>query len=103
MEHLTEGFERAIQDVIYGIIGSVLVNSLLVSLSYEWIINLINALATISLVEAMRYWGKIYLLGWIIGMVIMFQAGILDRFDIFAILMGIYLLVRGLTKLTSKS
>ena len=71
-----DGFIRAIKDTIIGIVVSVLTKAILLQLTDNEILAIIGSvivftLALIILYEKMNYWGILYLIGWILGLIVM--------------------------------
>jgi uncharacterized membrane protein len=75
-------------------------NSGLISLQCKVLFDLINVVATLSLIQVMPYWGTGYLLGWLTGITIIAQFRILDlwEYTIYTII-GIIILIRRLFKI----
>lgn len=71
-----DGFVRAIKDTIIGIIISLLTKTILLQLTDNEILAIIGSiivftLTLIILYEKMNYWGILYLIGWILGLIVM--------------------------------
>lgn len=91
------GMKRAIGEVIGGIINSVFVDAIiigsgLISPVGAVLFGILNMLATVLLILAMPYWGTVYLIGWLFGLGIMFQTGLIGILDA-VIYFGVPLLV----------
>ena len=69
-----DGFKRAIRDIIAGIVVSILLKAIILQLTGNKILAILGsvlvfALALIILYENMEYWGVLYLIGWISGII----------------------------------
>lgn len=80
------GFGSAIEEVIGGVIISVFINGIsltgLLPSGYMLMIELINAGALATLLFAFPKAGITYLVGWIFGIWIMIQSGLMGFWDI---------------------
>jgi hypothetical protein len=90
------GFARAISEVVGGLIVSVLLGAFasteLIPSSYLLMFELLNLVLTISFVLAVPYWGTGYLFGWLFGLAIMSQSGLVGPLD-FVVYFAIPLIV----------
>jgi hypothetical protein len=90
------GTKRAIEEIVCGFVTSVIVNvfinSGLLSPSYVLLFGVINVIGLITLIFAMPYWGITYLLGWLFGVIIMLQSGLIGILEVI-IYLGIPLVV----------
>jgi hypothetical protein len=100
------GIDRAIGEIIGGSVTSLIVDvfisSGLLPPAYAVLFSIVNMLGTIAFILAMPYWGTFYLLGWLVGLWIMSQAGMVGILDA-AVYFGVPLVVlvmRFLKKLT---
>jgi hypothetical protein len=98
MSRAEYGLRRAITEVIMGFVTSyivsALVNSGLILPQYKLLFDLMNILAIISLIYVIPYWGTTYLTGWLIGMMIMIQSGLLDAWEfVIYLLIGVAALI----------
>jgi len=80
-----DGFIRAIRDTIIGIVVSVVTKTIILQFTDNDILAIIGsvivfALALIILYEKMEYWGILYLIGWILGVLVM--SSIISPFEI---------------------
>ena len=75
------GTKRAIGEIISGFVTSIIVDAFassgLLPPSYVFLFGLINVLGTITLILTMPVWGITYLFGWMIGVYLMFQSGLI--------------------------
>jgi|YelNatPaOPRAMG01_1025707.scaffolds.fasta_scaffold27027_3 hypothetical protein len=97
------GFKRALTEVIMGLVLSYIVSAFvssgLIPPQYKLLFDLINVLAIISLIQVVPYWGTAYLLGWLIGMGIMIQSGILEVWEfLIYLIIGIVVLTKRFLK-----
>jgi len=100
------GFARAISEVVGGLIVSVLLSAFvstgLIPSSYLLMFELVNLALTIGFILALPYWGTGYLFGWLLGLAIMFQSGLVGPLDfvIYFVIPFIVLIVRFLKRAT---
>ncbi len=84
--NLEHGCERAIREAGIGIVSGILLNAFissgLIPSSYITLFKLIIILTILSLIMAMPYWGTGYIIGWLLGMLIMAETGLISTFDI---------------------
>jgi len=96
MRSLEYGYKRAISEIVSGAIISIVISTLVQSglLDKSLIIyfKVLNFLALIGLIMVVPYWGTGYLLGWLFGLLVMAQSGLVNIFD-FIIYFGIPLVV----------
>ena len=80
------GFNRAIDEIIGGILTSIIVSVFvstgLIPSSFIWCFQLLNVFGTIILIQKMRYWATSYIFGWLIGVIILTYSGLLAIIDI---------------------
>lgn len=80
------GMRRAIGEVVAGIVTSVLVGAFvssgLLPPAYAVLFGILNMLGTVTLILAMPYWGTVYLFGWLLGLFIMLQTGLVGILDV---------------------
>lgn len=90
------GAKRAIIEIISGFVTSVIVNAFissgLLSSTYVLLFSLINILDLVALIFAMPCWGITYLLGWVFGVIMMLQSGLIGIVEV-VIYLGIPLVV----------
>jgi hypothetical protein len=81
MNGFESGANRAIGEIIGGFVTSIIVYTLassgLVPPSYVLLFGLINIFGIIALLLAMPLWGFTYLLGWMFGVYLMLQSGLI--------------------------
>jgi len=102
------GYGDAVTGVVAGIILSALLEAIprLPSVPSYYVgifqlIEIVNLLGSIVLVFTMESWGAWYLIGWLVGMWIMFYAGLVESwlFTIYVIVGAIALIGKILQKL----
>lgn len=80
------GVKRAIGEVIGGLITSVIVSAFassgLLSPAYVLLFGLINVIGTVALILVMPYWGTTYLIGWLFGLWILLQSGLIGILEV---------------------
>lgn len=85
MPRAEHGFARAVSEVVVGFITSALLNALasteMMPSSYLLPFKLLNLTLTFGFILAVPYWGTGYLLGWLFGLGIMSQSGLVDPLD----------------------
>ena len=90
------GYQRAVSEVIGGVITAVILNAFissgLLDPSFVLYFKLLNMLGLMALVLVMPYWGTIYLIGWLFGLIIMAESGLVGILD-FIIYFGIPLVI----------
>jgi len=81
-----QGFGNAIQEIIGGIVVSLFINAIsatgFVPSDYMLMIELINIIALVSLLFSLQKAGVAYIVGWIFGIYIMIQSGLMNFLDI---------------------
>ena len=96
MPGFEHGYRRAVSEVIIGVITAAILNAFissgLLDPSFALYFKLLNMLSLIILVIAMPYWGTIYLMGWLFGLIIMAKSGLVGILD-FIIYFGIPLTI----------
>ena len=94
------GFKRAFVEIIGGIVTSIIVtaftNSGLLDPSYVLLFNLLNVFGIIMLLLVMPYWGITYLMGWLFGLFILLQSGLIGilEFVIYLVVSLAILIIR---------
>lgn len=95
MPGFEHGYERAITEIVIGVFLSIVLNAFIQSglLDPSWLLyfKILNMLSSIILIMAMPYWGTTYLIGWLFGLYVMWQAGLVGILDL-VIYFGIPLL-----------
>jgi hypothetical protein len=64
-----------------GILLSTLASTGLIPQSYIFLFKLISIVAVVSLILAVPYWGTGYLLGWLFGVFILVESGLVGILD----------------------
>jgi hypothetical protein len=79
------GLRRAVFEVTGGIVMSVIMDALLssgsVSPAQAVLFSLMNVATTVIFILAMPFWGTVYLVGWLSGLLILSQAGLVGILD----------------------
>lgn len=79
------GLKRAITEILFGIVIAGILDAFaktnLIPQGYFLLFNIINGLATIALFEAMPVWSTTYLIGWILGMIMLLNSGLITIVD----------------------
>ncbi len=96
MPRFEHGYKRAISEVIESSIAAIIL-SVFVSqgvLDQSWLLyfKLLNMLVSIFLILVVPYWGTGYLIGWLFGLWILSQSGLVGFWD-FVFYFGIPLVV----------
>ncbi len=95
MPGFEHGYERAISVIFGGVILWTFLNAISSNLSdpsFLLYLKLFNMFGTISLILAMPYWGTMYLFGWLFGLMILANSGLVGILD-FVIYFGIPLMI----------
>ena len=94
------GLKRAITEIVGGFITSAIISAFVKSgildPSFILLFHLLNVIFIISLLLKMKYWGTSYLLGWLFGLLLMSQTGLVGTLELliyFAVPI-IYLIIR---------
>jgi len=84
-ESFGHGIRRIVGEVVSGIVNSSITDAIigtgLVSPAFVVLFSVLNMLYTVVLVLAMPYWGTIYLFGWLFGLVMLSQTGMIGILD----------------------
>jgi hypothetical protein len=79
------GLRRAIVEVIGGFVMSTITDAIIgsgaISPEFGLVFGLLNMILTICFVLVVPYWGTVYLVGWLFGLSIMLQTGLLGVLD----------------------
>ena len=85
MPKAQHGFLRAVREIIGGFVMSVALGAFasvgIIPYYYIVLYKLLNLILTISFILALPYWGTGYLLGWLVGLAIMAQVGLIEPWD----------------------
>jgi|Deesub1362A_J573_1020465.scaffolds.fasta_scaffold00483_30 hypothetical protein len=85
MPGFEHGYKRAITEIITGIVMGILLSTLestgLIPPSYIFPFKLTSIIGVVSLILAMPYWGTGYLLGWLLGVFVLMESGLVGIFD----------------------
>lgn len=86
MPEVEHGFLRAILEVVGGFLTSILMkmmeNSGLIPATYLLMFKLITWLSTIIFILVFPYWGTGYLIGWLLGIALLYPSGLLEPLDL---------------------
>jgi len=97
MSKFEYGFKRAVSEVVAGLIMSVLlasfVNEGLIPASFVLLFHATNVLFTVLLVFAMPFWATSYSVGWLVGLWVMYSAGLVEIFELLVYLVPLIILV----------
>jgi hypothetical protein len=90
------GFKRALGEVVSGIVTSAIADAFLSSgllpPASAVLFGFMNMMSTVFLVLLMPFWGTVYLVGWLFGLWILVQAGLVGILDA-AVYFGVPLVV----------
>ena len=85
MSKLEYGFKRAVSEVIGGFVNSIVLEAFvdagLIPVPYMWLFHISNALGTLMLILFMPVWATTYIIGWLFGLWVMSQSGLLSVID----------------------
>ncbi|MCZ7384137.1 MAG: hypothetical protein O8C63_05235 [Candidatus Methanoperedens sp.] len=84
MPDFEHGIERIFSEVISGIIATALLTALAPAFQnslFVLLFILLNIIISIALIDAMPYWGNGYILGWLVGVIILSNSGLVGIFD----------------------
>ena len=105
MPGFEHGCKRGMLEVIGEFATAVILNAFislgLLDPSFAFYFKLLNMLGLIVLIFAIPYWGTIYLMGWLLGLIIMAKSGLVGILD-FIIYFGIPLTIL-ITRLCKKA
>lgn len=80
------GLERAFSEIIGGLVTTIIISSFistgLIPSYFIWLFHLLNIVDMIVLIQKMPYWATSYSVGWLIGVIILTNAGLLTILDI---------------------
>jgi len=80
------GLERAFSEITGGILTSIIVASLvstgLIPSYLIWLFHLLNIVDMIVLIQKMPYWATSYSVGWLVGVIILANTGLLTIIEI---------------------
>ena len=94
------GLKRSITEIVGGFITSAIlyafIRSGFLTTSAFLLLELVNILGIIVLIYVMPYWGTTYIIGWLVGLVLLFKAGLVNilNFLIFFIISLMILISR---------
>ena len=97
LDKFEEGFNRAISEIVVGLIIPITISSLvstgLIPYYSILILYLIGIGGTINLIREMSLWATSYIVGWLIGIFILAYSGLLTPIDILLYLIPLVFLV----------
>jgi len=80
------GLERAFSEIIGGLVTTIIISSFisagLIPSYFIWLFHLLNIVDMIVLIQKMPYWATSYSVGWLIGVIILTNTGLLTILDI---------------------
>jgi hypothetical protein len=86
MSKFEYGFNRAVSEVVAGLVMSVVLSSFvnegLIPTSFILLFHVTNVFSTVLLVFAMPFWATSYCIGWLFGLGIMYSSGLVDVFEL---------------------
>ena len=68
MPSAEHGFERAVGEIVSGVVIAIVANALFGS--FAFLLNIASIIAIIMLCDVMPYWSISYLFGWLFGLVL---------------------------------
>ena len=81
-----DGLDHAIEEIIVGIFVSILVSSSvrtgLIPSNFAWVFHLLSIVGTIVFIQKVPYWATTYCVGWLVGVIILANTGLLTIIDI---------------------
>ena len=96
------GFDRAFSEIVVGLIIpiliSIFVSTDLIPSYFIWFFHLLSIIDMISLIKEMSFWATSYIVGWLIGVIILANTGLLTFIDILIYLIPLVFLVHKLLK-----
>jgi len=85
MPGFEHGVQRIFSEVISGFVMSVWVDALakagLLNASYVFLFKFMSLMCALALISVMSYWGSLYLLGWLFGLLVLAQTGLIGPVD----------------------
>lgn len=80
------GLERAFSEIIGGLVTTIIISSFistgLIPSYFIWLFHLLNIVDMIVLIQKMPYWATSYSVGWLIGVIVLTNTGLLTILDI---------------------
>ncbi len=96
------GLNRAFSEIIGGLVASILlsifVSTGLIPSYFIWLFHLLNIVDMIFLIQKMPYWATSYSVGWLFGVIILANTGLLTIIDIMINLIPLVFFVYRLLK-----
>lgn len=96
------GVNRAIEEIIGGILTSVIVDVVvsteLIPSYFIWYFHLLKIASMIGLILTMPLWATSYIVGWLVGVFIMAYSGLLTFIDVLIYFIPVVILVYRLYK-----
>lgn len=90
------GVRRAIEEMIGGIVTSVIMDAFvstgLLAPVYVLLFSVLNMIGTIASILVVPFWGTVYLVGWLFGLSMMLQTGLVGILEA-AVYFGVPLVV----------
>ena len=86
LDKFGNGLNRALSEVIGGILVSIIVSSSFSTGSFPsyliWLFHLLNIVDMIILIQKFPYWATSYSVGWLVGVIFLAYTGLLTFLDI---------------------
>ena len=80
------GLNRAFEEIFGGLLASIILSSFvstgLIPSYFIWLIHLSSIVNMIVFIQKMPYWATFYSVGWLIGVIILANTGLLTIIDI---------------------
>ncbi len=103
LDKFEDGLNRALLEIVLGLIIPIIISSLVSTGQFPsyfiLILYLISIGGMISLIREMSFWATSYIVGWLFGIFILANSGLLTPIDILIYLIPIVFLVYRLLKL----
>jgi len=107
LDKFKDGLNGALLEIVGGLIAPILISSLVSTALFPsyfiWILYLIGIGGMISLIREMSFWATSYIVGWLVGIFILANSGLLSPIDILIYLIPlVFLVYRVLKSFTSR-
>ena len=91
------GFSRALTQIVVGLIPPIFISSFVSTGLFPyyiiWIFHLLGIIDMISLIKEISYWATSYIVGWVFGVIILANSGLLVIQDILIYLIPLVFLI----------
>jgi len=98
---MSEGFAEGLKGAILGVTVSLVISAILLAIPspYKEIIKIGNLVQGIAVLESFEHMGTGYLLGWLLGSILMWRVGLLeDLFGVSYTIVGSLMLVEKIAR-----